>query len=29
LCAATRCVALAEIAAPLTDGDVVTVRACP
>ncbi len=29
LCAATRCVALAEIAAPLADGDVVTVRPCP
>ena len=29
LCAATRCAALAEIAAPLADGDVVTVRACP
>jgi hypothetical protein len=28
LCGATRCATLGELAAPLTDGDVVTVRAC-
>lgn len=28
LCSAARCATLGELAAPLADGDVVTVRAC-
>ena len=28
LCSAVRCASLGELAAPLADGDVVTVRAC-